>query len=166
MPDNIALPFPFSSQRTGEVQRAGPYPAFLGNQFNPHFTASTARPPRRSPRRSPPNTKEFDEPYAGIAPDCVLRARRRRDAGPHARPPEHGRKSLLDQLEDARRARDEIDTRDPFREMAYSLIGSEKVRQALDVRRESGEGARATGTSCSARVASRPGGWWKRAASS
>ena len=39
VPDNIALPFPFSSQRTGEVQRAGPYPAFLGNQFAPHFTS-------------------------------------------------------------------------------------------------------------------------------
>ena len=29
VPDNVALPWPFSSQRTGEVQRAGPYPAFL-----------------------------------------------------------------------------------------------------------------------------------------
>jgi uncharacterized protein (DUF1501 family) len=47
------------------------------------------------------------------------------------------RKSLLDQMEDARRQRDKIDTQDPFRELAYSLIGSEKVRQALDVRRES-----------------------------
>ena len=40
-------------------------------------------------------------------------------------------------MEDARRQRDRIDTQDPFRELAYSLIGSEKVRQALDVRRES-----------------------------
>jgi hypothetical protein len=30
MPNNIALPFPFSSQRVGEVPRAGPYAAFLG----------------------------------------------------------------------------------------------------------------------------------------
>ena len=42
-------------------------------------------------------------------------------------------------MEDARRQRDKIDTQDPFREMAYSLIGSEKVRQALDVRREPGK---------------------------
>jgi uncharacterized protein (DUF1501 family) len=40
-------------------------------------------------------------------------------------------------MEDARRVRDRIDTRDPFREMAYSLLGSQKVRHALDVRRES-----------------------------
>src|SRR5262249_52068275 len=37
-PDNIALPFPFSSRRTGEVQRAGPYAAYLGTAFNPLWT--------------------------------------------------------------------------------------------------------------------------------
>src|SRR5207237_303314 len=29
IPTNLALPFPFSTQRTGEVHRAGPYAAFL-----------------------------------------------------------------------------------------------------------------------------------------
>src|SRR5262245_47820533 len=38
VPDNVALPWPFSSQRTGEVHRAGPYAAFLGGAYNPHFT--------------------------------------------------------------------------------------------------------------------------------
>src|SRR5204863_6595834 len=33
IPDNIALPFPFSSHRAGEVPRAGPYGAFLGNAY-------------------------------------------------------------------------------------------------------------------------------------
>lgn len=47
------------------------------------------------------------------------------------------RKTLLDQMEDARRSRDGTDTRDHFREMAYSLISSPAVRNALDVRRES-----------------------------
>src|SRR5437588_10944493 len=35
IPDNIALPFPFSSRRVGEVPRAGPYAAFLGGAYNP-----------------------------------------------------------------------------------------------------------------------------------
>jgi hypothetical protein len=30
VPANVALPFPFSSRRVGEVPRAGPYAAFLG----------------------------------------------------------------------------------------------------------------------------------------
>jgi hypothetical protein len=38
MPDNVALPFPFSSQRVGEVPRAGPYAAYLGNAYNPIWT--------------------------------------------------------------------------------------------------------------------------------
>lgn len=38
IPDNIALPFQFSSQRVGEVPRAGPYGAFLGNAYNPVWT--------------------------------------------------------------------------------------------------------------------------------
>src|SRR5438270_5322877 len=37
-PDNVALPFPFSSQRVGEVPRAGPYAAFLGGAHNPLWT--------------------------------------------------------------------------------------------------------------------------------
>src|SRR5438552_8628786 len=35
VPNNIALPFRFSTQRIGEVFRAGPYAAFLGSQFDP-----------------------------------------------------------------------------------------------------------------------------------
>ncbi len=38
LPQNVALPFPFSSQRTGEVHRAGPYGAFLGASYNPTWT--------------------------------------------------------------------------------------------------------------------------------
>ena len=56
VPDNIALPFPFSSQRTGEVHRAGPYPAFLGNQFNPHFTALPRQGDREDHQDAAPNT--------------------------------------------------------------------------------------------------------------
>src|SRR6185503_6624384 len=37
-PDNLALPFPFSTKRPGEVRRAGPYPAFLGNAYQPIWT--------------------------------------------------------------------------------------------------------------------------------
>ena len=34
VPTNLALPFPMSSRRVGEVPRAGPYAAFLGNAFD------------------------------------------------------------------------------------------------------------------------------------
>src|SRR5438270_9751830 len=38
VPDNIALPWPFSTRRVGEVPRAGPYAAFLGAAHNPVWT--------------------------------------------------------------------------------------------------------------------------------
>jgi hypothetical protein len=137
VPDNIALPFPFSSQRTGEVHRAGPYPAFLGSRFNPHYTAFHGKASRKITKTLAPNTQEFAEPYVGIEPDAYFTL-----GGDGAvditLDRVTGRKSLLDQMEDARRQRDRIETLDPFREMAYSLIGSEKVRRALDVRCESG----------------------------
>ncbi|HVL15295.1 MAG TPA: DUF1501 domain-containing protein [Gemmata sp.] len=135
VPDNIALPFPFSSQRTGEVQRAGPYPAFLGNQFAPHFTQFRGRASAKITKTLTDKTIEFDEPYAGTQPDAYFTLGGE-GAADLTLDRITTRKSLLDQMEDARRARDKTDTHDPFREMAYALIGSEKVRQALDVRRE------------------------------
>jgi hypothetical protein len=137
VPDNIALPWPFSSQRTGEVQRAGPYPAFLGRQFSPHYTAFHGKATAKITKTLNPNTIEFDEPYAGIAPDAYFTLGGDNAASDLTLDRVNNRKSLLDQMEDARRSRDRIDTEDPFRELAYSILGSQKVQQALDVRRES-----------------------------
>ncbi len=135
VPDNIALPFPFSSQRTGEVQRAGPYPAFLGNQFAPHFTSFHGTATKKITKTLTDRTVEFDEPYAGTSPDSYF-ALGGEPAADLTLDRMNTRKTLLDQMEDARRSRDRIDTSDPFREIAYSMIGSNAVRHALDVRRE------------------------------
>ena len=45
----------------------------------------------------------------------------------------NSRKSLLEQFDDARRARDATRGFDKYREMAYSLIGTRAVRDALDI---------------------------------
>jgi hypothetical protein len=137
VPDNVFLPWPMSSQRTGEVARAGPYPAFLGNEYRPHFTQFHGKANRKITKTLTTSTVEFDEPYVGIDPDAYF------TLGDGTTLPAdvtvdrlNTRKSLLEQLDDARRVRDKIDTRDPFRESAYGMIGSEKIRRALDVRRE------------------------------
>lgn len=135
VPDNIALPFPFSSQRRGEVPRAGPYPAFLGQPYAPHFTQFHGRANRTITKTLNHESETFAEPYVGIEPDAFF------TLGP---PPAaditldrlERRRSLLEQLEQARRVRDRTDSGDPFREMAYTLLTSPQVRQALDVRRE------------------------------
>ena len=135
VPDNIALPFPFSSRRKGEVPRAGPYAAFLGSKYHPHFTRFEGTADRKITKTLQQDTIEFDEPYVGITPDCRFTLG---DAG--QLPPDitvdrlNTRKSLLHQFEDARRTH--TPTGDPFRDQAYALIGNEAVRQALDVRRD------------------------------
>jgi hypothetical protein len=138
VPDNIFLPWPMSSQRTGEVARAGPYAAFLGSEFNPHFTRFVGKANRKITKTLTTNTIEFDEPYVGIEKDAYF------TLGDATTLPAdmtidrlNQRKSLLEQLDDARRDRDKYAVNDPFRESAYSMIGSEAIRKALDVRRES-----------------------------
>ena len=138
VPDNIALPWPFSSRRKGEVARAGPYAAFLGSAYNPHYTQFAGTANRKITKTLNQDTIEFDEPYVGITPESKF------TFGDFATPADltvdrlNGRKSLLDQFEDARRKREVASvSHDKFRELAYSLVGTDKVRRALDVTLES-----------------------------
>ena len=138
VPNNIGLPFPFSSKRKGEVPRAGPYAAYLGSAYNPHFTQFVGTANRKITKTLTTDTIEFDEPYVGIDADC------RFTLGDATQLPGEltvdrldGRKSLLQQFEDVRRKRDRFAEADPFRAAAYSMIGNETIRTALDVRKES-----------------------------
>jgi hypothetical protein len=135
VPDNIALPFPFSSQRSGEVHRAGPYAAFLGGRFHPHFTQFKGSATAKITKTLAPNTKEFDEPYVGTSRDTHFTLGGEFDADITI-DRMNTRRSLLEQFESARFRRDGVEPADSFRESAYSLIGSEKTRTALDVRKE------------------------------
>jgi hypothetical protein len=135
VPDNIALPWQFSSQRTGEVHRAGPYAAFLGNAYNPLYATFHGKANKKITKTLTDRTIEFDEPYAGIAPDSYF-AIGEPGATDLSLDRLNRRESLKDQFEAQRRLRAGYDFSDPYREMAFSMIGSEKLRQALDVRRE------------------------------
>ena len=52
VPRNLVLPWAFSSQRVGEVPRAGPYGAFLGQAFDPVSTEFWVGAPGTRARRS------------------------------------------------------------------------------------------------------------------
>jgi hypothetical protein len=144
VPGNMALPFPFSSQRVGEVPRAGPYAAFLGGQYNPVFTRFVGKATRGQAKELQQMKYEENDPYMGVAADSYFEV-------PSATqlPPEitldrlNRRKSLLQQLDDGRRefaqaaAGQQLDRQ---RQMAFSLLTSDKLRHALDVRREPARG--------------------------
>jgi hypothetical protein len=137
IPDNIALPWPFSSRRTGEVPRAGPYAAFLGGAYHPHFTEFVGEATREITKTLTDKKETFKEPYVGIRPDARFTLGDTGAAADLTVDRLNVRKSLLNQFDDARRRREAASGFDKHREMAYSLIGTSAVRDALDVVRES-----------------------------
>src|SRR5262249_34116033 len=143
VPANLALPFPFSSQRTGEGQRAGPYAAFLGGAYNPIWTHFAGKATVRMSKTLAPNTIEVMEPYVGIDPDCRFPI-----ASGDAAPADltldrlDRRRSLMEQFDRARASSSSSSSRkdeqafDRHRGLALDLMNSARVRTALDVRRE------------------------------
>jgi hypothetical protein len=140
VPDNIALPFPFSSRREGEVPRAGPYAAFLGGAYNPVWTDFHGQATRTVVKTLNDRRLDVADPYLGITPDSRFTL-----AGPSEASTAitldrlDGRRRLVEQFEQARQDLE----RSPagqgagrYRDMAFSLLHSEKIRQALDLGRE------------------------------
>ncbi len=141
IPTNIALPWQFSSRRRGEVPRAGPYAAFLGNAYNPLWIEFQGEVTGRMVKRLREQEEEFLEPYVGIAPEGRFELAAATDLGPGMTLDRlDQRRGLLQQFDQERR---QFETQagpqnfDRYREMAYSLIGSQKMQQALQVGLES-----------------------------
>ncbi len=139
IPTNIFFPWPMSSRREGEVPRAGPYGAFLGNAYNPIWTEFRGEANRSITKTLGPRTEEFLEPYVGITPESRFELA----AGSEMRQDItldrlNRRRSLLTQFDDARRAHDQSAEQnyDRYRQMAYSMIGSQRIHQALDLSQE------------------------------
>jgi hypothetical protein len=140
VPNNIALPFPFSTHRVGEVARAGPYAAFLGGAYNPIWTEFRGQATKHMLKTLQEQKLDVAEPYMGITPDS------RFELATATELPRDitldrldSRRSLAEQFDRARRdlpATDAGRSFNRYRDMAYSLIGSEKVRTALDLSRE------------------------------
>lgn len=140
VPHNVALPWPFSSRRTGEVARAGPYAAFLGGAYNPLWTEFRGTATRRVIKTLQDQHLDVAEPYMGITADSRFELAASTDLPAGLTLDRlNGRRSLAEQFDQARRDLDATAAGrsvDRYREMAYALIGSEKVRTALDVGRE------------------------------
>lgn len=143
VPNNMALPFRFSSRRVGEVPRAGPYAAFLGNEFDPIWTNFVGEATKGLTKTL--QTQRFDDndPYIGLSPDSYFTV-------PSATSLQNEitidrldrRRSLLTQLEQARKdlgATAGGRQFDRYRQMTYTLLQSDDLRNALDVRRETSE---------------------------
>ena len=140
IPNNIALPWPFSSRRVGEVPRAGPYAAFLGSAYNPIWTDFHGQATVRTTKTLREEEVEFLEPYMGITPESRFEFASATD-----RPADvtldrlDRRRSLLEQFDVGRAAFERSEparSMDQYRAMAHDLIASPRVREALDLGRE------------------------------
>lgn len=139
VPRNVALPFQFS-KHCSEFKRGGPYGGFLGRTYDPVWTEFDGAGTRTINRWRGGQDEPVRDPFTGIADG----GRFQMSAGAEL-PADltidrfDNRRSLLEQFDAARRELGDgpaVAARERFREMAFSLIGSTKVREALDIRRE------------------------------
>jgi hypothetical protein len=140
IPNNVALPWPFSSRRVGEVARAGPYAAFLGGAHNPVWTEFRGKATRSVVKTLQEQRLDVAEPYLGITADSRFELATATELPADITLDRlNERRSLAEQFDQARRDLDRTgagQSADRFRQMAYALIDSRKVRDALDLEKE------------------------------
>jgi hypothetical protein len=139
MPRNLALPFQMSSHLPG-VDRGGMYGGFLGRPYDPVWTEFEGTATRNADRWLGNRDKNVADPYLGVTPESRLLL------ATAALPPAEitldrldRRRGLLEQLEQARRDLDRVleqGSFDRYQQMAFSLLATQNVQQALDVSRE------------------------------
>jgi hypothetical protein len=139
LPANLALPFPFSSRRVGEVQRAGPYAAFLGSAYNPIWTNFQGEATVKTVKTLAGQKLEVGEPYMGIRPDGKFLIGQDQPDQTLTLDRLDARRSLVDQFDQARQHLGNTDAGRSFdrhRALALDLLTSARIREALDVERE------------------------------
>jgi hypothetical protein len=133
----VGLPWLLNS-RTDLNVSAGPYAAFLGQGFDPVWANFDGVGKKIAPRYTDGQQKDFLDPFAACGLEGRFRLSSTGELPAEVSPARFkDRHSLLDQF-DAAQARTGIRVgEDPFREVAFSLLTSNRMRVALDIARES-----------------------------
>lgn len=140
MPRHVGLPWVFNSQVDDLGLIAGPYAAFLGQQYDPVWAKFSGKGRRVAPKCRHEQSKEYTDPYAAIDADSRFvfdGADQFQDGVTLDR--FNVRRVLLDQLDAARKSADAAAAARSYgvnQGRALSLLTSANVREALDVRRE------------------------------
>ncbi len=139
IPQNVAFPFPFSSQRVGEVARAGPYAAFLGSTYNPTWTEYLGKSTRSVQKTLRDMKVDVPDPYVACDTDSHFRFSSTAPLPDISLDRLNRRRSLLEQFDQNRRElQASVDGRSlsRYQDLAFSMITSPRVAEALDVRHE------------------------------
>lgn len=154
-PKNIGLPWRFGS-KSDVPTLAGPYASFLGTTFDPIWTDFDGSGTRVVPRLTDGQSKQIRDPFGGTVPEGRFRLSETGQLEGLSRDRFDVRRLLLNQF-DAQRDWLErhrgIESFSGHQQTAYSLLTTNKVRDALDVQRESdsmrqGYGMTLFGQSC------------------
>ena len=138
VPRNIGVPFRFSTY-SPIFRRSGPYGAFLGHGYDPVWTEFDGQPTQKVKRASFFQRKDVvvEDPFLGITADSRLKIAKSARLRPELTLDRlDRRRSLLDQLETEVRHFEENQAGQSFgrfRDMAWSMISSSKLRHALDL---------------------------------
>jgi hypothetical protein len=136
VPRNVGLPWLLNSRTDMPSVSAGPYSAFLGQGFDPVWAAFDGEGRKIAPKYGEGQKKEFLDPFAACGFDGRFRLSTTGELPPDVPPARlDDRRSLLAQFDSAR-AREAGGGHDKFREVAYALLTTNRMREALDVARE------------------------------
>jgi hypothetical protein len=123
------------------VPRAGPYAAFLGGSYNPIWTEFHGQATRKVVKTLADQKLEILEPYVGITPESRFEL-----ATSTQLPIDmtldrlNRRRNLVEQFDLARRDLERTGAArnlDRYRSMAHEILGSDRIRAALDISKES-----------------------------
>lgn len=139
VPRNIGLPWRFGS-KSSLPTLAGPYAAFLGEAYDPVWTDFEGRGTRVVPKLTDAQQNDVYDPFAGIERDAKFRIAAGGELPSDLSIQRVGlRRALAAQFDEARawlRRDPQIGTFDEHRQMAWSLLATNRVRDALDLERE------------------------------
>jgi hypothetical protein len=140
VPRNVGLPWLLNSQTDMPIVSAGPYAAFLGRGFDPVWAAYRGGGKKITPKYTDGQQKEFMDPFAACGLDGKFRLA---DTGELPAEVPAGRlndrRSLLAKFDAARAAVDRAGSSggfDKFREVAFSVLTTNRMREALDISKE------------------------------
>ncbi len=140
IPQNIALPFRFSSRRVGEVPRAGPYAAYLGSQYDPVWTDYVGQATKGHRKVLRDMVFDDNDPYMGLARDAFFQVPAAQLTGSDVTVDRlNTRRSILQQLNDARpRLESSLAavSLSKHQASALALLQSNELAKALDLRLE------------------------------
>jgi hypothetical protein len=137
---HVGLPWVLNSQTDDLGLIAGPYGAFLGQQYDPVWARFTGTGQKTAPKCRHEQSKEYQDPYAVCSREGSFVFNGLSPSSEELSDARFGlRRSLLRQFDHTRHALDQTASVQDYgvqRERAATLLTSPELREALDVLRE------------------------------